>query len=145
MTLANGREFLSIPGPTTVPDQVLGAMHRPAIDIYSGELLAVTASCLADLRRVFRTEGRVSIYGANGHGAWEAALVNVLSKGDRVLVLESGLFATVWGEMSRSCAGIGAAGSIPGRGGPACASIARVGSRPSWWSRSTPPPAASTT
>ena len=101
MTLANGREFLSIPGPTTVPDQVLGAMHRPAIDIYSGELLAVTASCLADLRRVFRTEGRVYIYAANGHGAWEAALVNVLSKGDRVLVLESGLFATVWGEMAR--------------------------------------------
>ena len=101
MTLANGREFLSIPGPTTVPDQVLGAMHRPAIDIYSGELLAVTASCLADLRRVFRTEGRVYIYAANGHGAWEAALVNVLSKGDRVLVLESGLFATVWGDMAR--------------------------------------------
>ena len=100
MTLASGREFLSIPGPTTVPDQVLGAMHRPAIDIYSGALLAVTTSCLADLRRVFRTDGRVYIYAANGHGAWEAALVNVLSKGDRVLVLESGLFATVWGEMA---------------------------------------------
>jgi alanine-glyoxylate transaminase / serine-glyoxylate transaminase / serine-pyruvate transaminase len=100
MTLASGREFLSIPGPTTVPDQVLGAMHRPAIDIYSGALLAVTTSCLADLRRVFGTAGRVYIYAANGHGAWEAALVNVLSKGDRVLVLESGLFATVWGEMA---------------------------------------------
>jgi alanine-glyoxylate transaminase/serine-glyoxylate transaminase/serine-pyruvate transaminase len=100
MTLANGREFLSIPGPTTVPDPVLGAMHRPAIDIYSGELLEVTTSCLADLRRVFRTDGRVYIYAANGHGAWEAALVNVLSRGDRVLALESGLFATVWGEMA---------------------------------------------
>jgi alanine-glyoxylate transaminase / serine-glyoxylate transaminase / serine-pyruvate transaminase len=100
MTLANGREFLSIPGPTTVPDQVLGAMHRPAIDIYSGELLEVTTSCLADLRRVFRTDGRVYIYAANGHGAWEAALVNVLSRGERVLALESGLFATVWGEMA---------------------------------------------
>jgi alanine-glyoxylate transaminase/serine-glyoxylate transaminase/serine-pyruvate transaminase len=100
MTLANGREFLSIPGPTTVPDQVLSAMHRPAVDIYSGELLEVTTSCLADLRRVFRTEGRVYIYAANGHAAWEAALVNVLSRGDRVLALESGLFATVWGEMA---------------------------------------------
>jgi alanine-glyoxylate transaminase/serine-glyoxylate transaminase/serine-pyruvate transaminase len=100
MTLANGREFLSIPGPTTVPDQVLNAMHRPAVDIYSGELLEVTTSCLADLRRVFRTEGRVYIYAANGHAAWEAALVNVLSRGDRVLALESGLFATVWGEMA---------------------------------------------
>ena len=80
MTLASGREFLSIPGPTTVPDEVLSAMHRPAIDIYSGALLEVTTSCLADLRRVFRTEGRVYIYAANGHGAWEAALVNVLSR-----------------------------------------------------------------
>jgi alanine-glyoxylate transaminase/serine-glyoxylate transaminase/serine-pyruvate transaminase len=100
MTLASGREFLSIPGPTTVPDEVLRAMHRPAIDIYSGALLAVTTSCLADLRRVFRTEGRVYIYAANGHGAWEAALVNVLSRGDQILVLESGLFAAVWGEMA---------------------------------------------
>jgi alanine-glyoxylate transaminase / serine-glyoxylate transaminase / serine-pyruvate transaminase len=100
MTLASGREFISIPGPTTVPDEVLRAMHRPAIDIYSGALLEVTTSCLADLRRVFRTEGRVYIYAANGHGAWEAALVNVLSRGDTVLVLESGLFATVWGEMA---------------------------------------------
>jgi alanine-glyoxylate transaminase/serine-glyoxylate transaminase/serine-pyruvate transaminase len=100
MTLASGREFLSIPGPTTVPDEVLRAMHRPAIDIYSGALLAVTTSCLADLRRVFRTEGRVYIYAANGHGAWEAALVNVLSRGDQILVLKSGLFAAVWGEMA---------------------------------------------
>jgi len=101
MTLASGREFLSIPGPTTVPDEVLSAMHRPAIDIYSGALVGVTTSCLADLGRVFRTEGRVYIYAANGHGAWEAALVNVLSRGDTVLVLESGLFAAVWGEMAR--------------------------------------------
>lgn len=101
MTLASGREFLSIPGPTTVPDAVLSAMHRPAIDIYSGALLEVTTSCLADLRRVFRTKGRIYIYAANGHGAWEAALVNVLSGGDAVLVLESGLFAAVWGEMAR--------------------------------------------
>jgi alanine-glyoxylate transaminase / serine-glyoxylate transaminase / serine-pyruvate transaminase len=101
MTLASGREFLSIPGPTTVPDEVLRAMHRPAIDIYSGALLEVTTSCLEDLRALFRTSGRVYIYAANGHGAWEAALVNVLSKGDPILVLESGLFAVVWGEMAR--------------------------------------------
>ena len=100
MTVANGREFLSIPGPTTVPDRVLRAMHRPAIDIYSGALIDVTARCLDDLRRVFRTDGRTYIYAANGHGAWEAALVNVLSKGDRVLVLESGRFAAGWGDMA---------------------------------------------
>jgi alanine-glyoxylate transaminase/serine-glyoxylate transaminase/serine-pyruvate transaminase len=99
MTVAHGREFLCIPGPTTVPDEVLAAMHRPAIDIYSGNLLEVTARCFDGLRRVFATDGRVYVYAANGHGAWEAALVNVLSAGDRVLVLESGRFARGWGEM----------------------------------------------
>jgi alanine-glyoxylate transaminase/serine-glyoxylate transaminase/serine-pyruvate transaminase len=75
-------------------------MHRPAIDIYSGTLLDITMSCLEDLRRVFCSEGRVYIYAANGHGAWEAALVNVLSPGDKILVLENGLFAAAWGEMA---------------------------------------------
>ena len=99
MSVAAGREFLSIPGPTTVPDEVLRAMHRPAVDIYSGGLIDVTMSLLGDLKRVFRTKGRTYIYAANGHGAWEAALCNVLSRGDKVLVLESGRFAVGWGEM----------------------------------------------
>jgi len=101
MTVAKGREFLSIPGPTNVPDAVLAAMHRPAIDIYSGDMLAITDSCLEDLRSLFRTKGRVYIYAANGHGGWEAAVSNVLSRGDRVLALESGRFATGWGEMAK--------------------------------------------
>ncbi|WP_422368923.1 pyridoxal-phosphate-dependent aminotransferase family protein [Pelagibius sp.] len=100
MSLRNGREFLAIPGPTTVPDEVLQAMHRPAIEIYSGALLDITMSCLDDLRRIFKTEGRTYIYAANGHGAWEAALSNTLSRGDKVLVLGSGLFAPAWGEMA---------------------------------------------
>lgn len=100
MSLRNGREFLAIPGPTTVPDEVLQAMHRPAIEIYSGALLDTTMSCLDDLRRIFKTEGRTYIYAANGHGAWEAALSNTLSRGDKVLVLGSGLFAPAWGEMA---------------------------------------------
>jgi alanine-glyoxylate transaminase / serine-glyoxylate transaminase / serine-pyruvate transaminase len=100
MVVRAGREFLAIPGPTTVPDEVLRAMHRPAVDIYSGPLLALTESLFADLRRLFRTRGRAYIYIANGHGAWEAALTNVLSKGDRILVLESGRFALGWGEMA---------------------------------------------
>jgi alanine-glyoxylate transaminase / serine-glyoxylate transaminase / serine-pyruvate transaminase len=100
MAVRAGREFLAIPGPTTVPDEVLRAMHRPAVDIYSGPLLALTDSLFADLRRLFRTRGRAYIYIANGHGAWEAALTNVLSKGDRILVLESGRFALAWGEMA---------------------------------------------
>src|SRR5215468_5135358 len=97
MVVRAGREFLAIPGPTTLPDEVLRAMHRPAVDIYAGSLLALTDSLLADLSRLFRTEGRSYIYIANGHGAWEAALTNVLSKGDKILVLESGRFALGWG------------------------------------------------
>jgi alanine-glyoxylate transaminase / serine-glyoxylate transaminase / serine-pyruvate transaminase len=100
MTLRQGREFLSIPGPTNIPDEVLNAMHRPAIEIYSGDLLGVTERLLNDLRTVFRTTGRTYIYAANGHGAWEAAISNVLSKDDKVLVLESGRFAVGWGEMA---------------------------------------------
>src|SRR5258705_3526033 len=100
MSVRAGREFLSIPGPTTVPDEVLRAMHRPAVDIYSGGLIDVTMSLLADLKRMFRTTGRTFIYAANGHGAWEAALCNVLSRGDRIFVLESGRFAVGWGEMA---------------------------------------------
>src|SRR5437588_1749766 len=102
MVVRAGREFLAIPGPTTVPDEVLQAMHRPAVDIYSGALVALTDSLLADLSRLFRTKGRSYIYIANGHGAWEAARTNVLSRGDKVLVLESGRFALAWGEAARS-------------------------------------------
>jgi len=98
MVVRAGREFLAIPGPTTVPDEVLQAMHRPAVDIYGGALLALTDRLFADLRWLFRTRGRPYIYIANGHGAWEAALTNVLSRGDRVLVLESGRFALGWGD-----------------------------------------------
>ncbi|MEL6374503.1 MAG: alanine--glyoxylate aminotransferase family protein [Pseudomonadota bacterium] len=100
MAVAAGRPFLAIPGPTTVPDEVLRAMHRPAVDIYTGELVGITERCQADLKRVFGTDGRMYIYAANGHGAWEAALSNTLSRGDTVLVLESGRFARGWGEMA---------------------------------------------
>ena len=102
MSVRAGREFLAIPGPTTVPDEVLRAMHRPAIDIYAGALLALTDTLLADLSRLFRTKGRSYIYIANGHGAWEAALTNVLSRGDKILVLESGRFARGWGDMAKA-------------------------------------------
>lgn len=105
MTVRAGREFLAIPGPTTIPDEVLQAMHRPAVDIYAGPLIELTAGLLRDLSRIFCTQGRSYIYIANGHGAWEAALTNVLSRGDKVLVLESGRFAVGWG---RAAAGLGA-------------------------------------
>ena len=98
MSVRAGREFLAVPGPTNIPDDVLQAMHRPAVEIYSEPLIALTDTLLRDLSRIFRTAGRSYIYVANGHGAWEAALTNVLSKGDKILVLESGKFAVDWGE-----------------------------------------------
>src|SRR5712675_3106774 len=101
MSVRAGREFLAIPGPTTVPDEVLRAMHRPAVDIYSGPLLALTDGLLRDVARLFNTTGHAYIYIANGHGAWEATLTNILSKRDRILVLESGRFAIGWGENAR--------------------------------------------
>jgi alanine-glyoxylate transaminase / serine-glyoxylate transaminase / serine-pyruvate transaminase len=101
MTVANGRQFLSIPGPTNIPDVVLQAMMRPAVDIYTGPLVELTDRLLADLKKVFKTEGQPYIYAANGHGGWEAALSNVLSRGEKVLVLESGRFAIGWGEMAK--------------------------------------------
>ena len=73
-------------------------MHRPAVDMYSAPLIALTDSLRHDLGRLFGTAARPYIYIANGHGAWEAALTNVLSKGDKVLVLESGRFALDWGD-----------------------------------------------
>ncbi len=97
MTVRAGREFLALPGPTNVPDQVLQAMHRPALDIYSSEMVELTDGLLSDLSRLFVTKGHSYIYIANGHGAWEATLSNVLSRGDKVLVLESGRFAINWG------------------------------------------------
>jgi alanine-glyoxylate transaminase / serine-glyoxylate transaminase / serine-pyruvate transaminase len=101
MSVRAGREFLALPGPTVVPDEVLRAMHRPAVDIYAGPLVALTDELLRDLARVFRTKGRTYIYISNGHGAWEASLSNVLSEGDKILVLDSGRFAIGWGEYGR--------------------------------------------
>ena len=98
MSVRAGREFLAVPGPTNIPDQVLQAMHRPAVELYSKPLIALTDTLLRDLGRLFGTGGRTYIYIANGHGAWEAALTNVLSRGDKILVLESGKFGIDWGD-----------------------------------------------
>jgi alanine-glyoxylate transaminase/serine-glyoxylate transaminase/serine-pyruvate transaminase len=97
MVVRAGREFLALPGPTNMPDEVLRAMHRPALDIYSEQMVELTDSLLRDLSKLFATKGRSYIHIANGHGAWESALSNVLSRGDKVLVLESGRFAIGWG------------------------------------------------
>jgi alanine-glyoxylate transaminase/serine-glyoxylate transaminase/serine-pyruvate transaminase len=92
----HGRHFLQIPGPTNVPDRILRAMDRPTIDHRGPDFAALTKEILAGLREVFRTKGDVVIYPASGTGAWEAALVNTLSPGDRVLMVETGHFASLW-------------------------------------------------
>ncbi len=96
MLSAGGRHFLQIPGPTNVPDRVLRAIDRPTIDHRGPEFGSLGARVLDGMKGIFRTEGRVIIYPASGTGAWEAALVNTLSPGDKVLMYETGQFATLW-------------------------------------------------
>jgi alanine-glyoxylate transaminase/serine-glyoxylate transaminase/serine-pyruvate transaminase len=96
MTTRTGRHFLQIPGPTNVPDRVLRAIDQPTIDHRSPEFAQLGTEVLEGLKAVFRTRHPVIVYPASGTGAWEAALVNTLSPGDRVLMSETGHFATLW-------------------------------------------------
>ena len=101
MTRRAGRHFLQIPGPTNVPDRVLRAIDLPTIDHRGPEFATLGKDVLAGMKRVFKTaQGEVVIYPASGTGAWEAALVNTLSPGDRVLMVETGHFATLWQKMA---------------------------------------------
>jgi alanine-glyoxylate transaminase / serine-glyoxylate transaminase / serine-pyruvate transaminase len=96
----SGRHFLQIPGPSNVPDRVLRAIDQPTIDHRSAEFTALTRACLDGMRQVFQTSGAVMIYPASGSGAWEAALVNALSPGDRILAVETGHFAALWAKLA---------------------------------------------
>ena len=96
MSIPAGRHFLQIPGPTNVPDRVLRAMDMPTIDHRGPEFAQLTLEILQSLKAVFKTSADVVIYPASGTGAWEAALVNTLSAGDKVLMFETGHFATLW-------------------------------------------------
>ena len=92
----SGRHFLQIPGPTNVPDRILRAIDHPTIDHRGPEFGALCRKVLSGLKAVFKTGRDVVIYTASGTGAWEAALVNTLSAGDRVLSFEAGHFASLW-------------------------------------------------
>ena len=96
-----GRHFLQIPGPTNVPLPVLAAIAQPTIDHRGPEFGRIALDVLDRIRGVFKTSGPVVIYPASGTGAWEAALVNTLSPGDRVLMYETGWFATLWSRMAK--------------------------------------------
>ena len=100
-TPMRGRNFLMTPGPSNIPDRVLAAMHRPAVDLVDFDFMAVSHSCFTDLAKVFRTDdGHVFLYISNGHGAWEAALVNVIGAGDLVLAPSTGMFSSAWGQLA---------------------------------------------
>ena len=98
----SGRHFLQIPGPTNVPDRVLRAIDQPTIDHRGPQFAELAGRCLAGMRWVYQTEHPVLIYPASGTGGWEAALVNTLSPGDRVLAFDSGQFAALWTKAARN-------------------------------------------
>lgn len=102
MTLAHGRPYLAIPGPSTMPDRVLNAMHRAAPNIYEGALIDMVPQLRADLKAVACTAQNLAIYIGNGHAAWEAADMNVFSRGDTAVVLATGRFGHGWAEHAQA-------------------------------------------
>jgi alanine-glyoxylate transaminase / serine-glyoxylate transaminase / serine-pyruvate transaminase len=97
MAVSRGSHFFINPGPTNIPDRILRAMDRGAIDFNGAQFRAIAEECFAGLKRVFKTDETILAYAASGHGAWEAALVNLFSPGDKLLVVESGFFSLNWG------------------------------------------------
>ena len=95
-----GRHFLHIPGPSPLPDRILRAMDTPIIDHRGPEFSRLAKKCLDGIKTIFKTTNPVIIYTATGTGAWEAALVNTLSPGDKVLMVETGQFALLWKKMA---------------------------------------------
>ena len=102
MPIKRGRKFLNTPGPTHVPDRVMNAMHQPTLDLSDPHFLDISISCFQDTQKVLNTSGEVFLYTSNGHGAWEAALANVFSPGDKVLIPETGNFSNAWSDMAKA-------------------------------------------
>jgi len=100
-SLAHGREYLAIPGPSVVPDRVLNAMHRAAPNIYEGALIDMVATLWPDLRALAGTRHHVALYVGNGHAGWEAANANLFARGDSALVLATGRFGEGWADSAR--------------------------------------------
>ena len=102
MSVLRGRNFLMTPGPSSVPERVLRAMARNSVDLGGADFVALTRSCIDDLRPVFRTDGDVFAFISNGHGAWEAAVTNVIAPGEKVLLPSTGHFGNNWGLMAEA-------------------------------------------
>ncbi len=101
MTARSGRHFLQVPGPTNVPDRIQRAIDNPVIDHRGPDFVALCRTVIDGLKRVLRCSGPVLIYPSSGTGAWEAAILNTLSPGDRVIAFETGQFATLWNVMAK--------------------------------------------
>src|SRR3984893_16853100 len=97
-----GRHFLQIPGPSNVPDRVLRAIDRPVMDHRGAEVGAIVREASENMRKVVQTRGALVMYPASGSGAWEAAIVNTLSPGDRVLMFETGHFSNLWRQVTEN-------------------------------------------
>ncbi len=95
-----GRQFFNNPGPTNIPDRILRAMDRPVIDFMSEEFVAIHHACHNGVKRVLKTDQNLFMYSSTGHGAWEAALANLFSPGETVLMVETGYFSESWTEMA---------------------------------------------
>lgn len=102
MNVLRGRNFLMTPGPSSVPERVLRAMARNSVDLGGTDFVAMTRACIDELKPVFRTDGTVFAFISNGHGAWEAAVTNVIAPGDHVLVPSTGHFGNNWGLMAQA-------------------------------------------
>jgi len=100
--IARGRLFFANPGPTNIPDSILRAVSQSTVDFMSGSFLEMYDKCMDGLKRILKTEQHVFFYTASGHGAWEASLVNVLSPGDTILLIETGYFSLGWGQMAEA-------------------------------------------
>src|SRR6202453_2860286 len=129
LLIQSGRHFLQIPGPTNVPDRIQRAMHRAVIDHRGAEIAKLGSEVLENLRPIFQTTGPVVIYPSAGTGAWEAAIVNTLSPGDRVLMFETGHFSQLWRQLAERFALV--VDYVPGnwrRGVPAAEVASRLAS-----------------
>ncbi|MCK5516046.1 MAG: aminotransferase class V-fold PLP-dependent enzyme, partial [Desulfobulbaceae bacterium] len=101
MTLKSGRHFLQIPGPSNVPDRILHAIAHPTIDHRGPTFQKLSKEVLLGSRRIFKTSDPVIIFPTSGTGAWEASLMNTLNPGDKILMFETGHFATLWHNMAK--------------------------------------------
>jgi len=101
-TKPRGRQFFNNPGPTNIPDRILRAMDRPVMDFLAPEFLEIHRACTAGIKRILKTDQEVFFHASTGHGAWEAAVANLFSPGETVLVIETGYFSLGWKEMAEA-------------------------------------------